>query len=134
MLNKIYKHQTTRQFVKFCLVGVANTLIDFLIYLFFTRIIGLYYLAANVISVFTAMSSSYIFNKYWTFKNKDTNHKVQLVKFTLVNFVYFFLNNGIVFGLVHLAKVDDLPAKVVAVAVGMFWNFGANKFWTFRQP
>ncbi|MCX6743015.1 MAG: GtrA family protein [Candidatus Parcubacteria bacterium] len=133
MLKKIYQHQTMRQFVRFCLVGLANTFVDFLVYLFFSRVMGLYYLVANIISVFVAMSSSFIFNKYWTFKNTDNNHKVQLVKFTLVNIVYFLLNNSIVFSLVHFAKIDDLPAKVVAVAVGMFWNFGANKLWTFRK-
>ncbi|MCX6744227.1 MAG: GtrA family protein [Candidatus Parcubacteria bacterium] len=132
MLTKIWQHQTFRQFIKFCLVGLINTLIDFLVYLFLSRIIGLPFWGANLISVFIAMSSSFIFNKYWTFKNRDNNHKIQFIKFTLVNIVYFLLNNGIVFGLVHFAHIDDLAAKLVAVAVGMFWNFGANKLWTFR--
>jgi len=132
MLRKIWRHQTTRQFARFCLVGLANTFVDFLVYLFLSRVIGLYFLVANLISVGIAMSSSFIFNKYWTFKNRENNHKIQFAKFTLVNIVYFILNNSIVFGLVHFAHIGDLPAKVVAVGVGIFWNFGANKWWTFR--
>lgn len=132
MFKKIIGHTTLRQFVKFCLIGLANTALDFVVYLFFTRVIGLYYILANVISVFVAMSSSFILNKHWTFRNKDNNHKIQFLKFSLVNLIYFIINNAVVFGLVHYGHTGDLVAKVVAVVIGMFWNFGANKFWTFR--
>lgn len=120
------------QFIKFCLIGFLNTLIDFAVYLFLSRVIGLYFFYANLLSVFIAMSSSFIFNKYWTFKNHEQAIKTQYLKFTLVNLVYFALNNAIVFYLVNYLSSWDLLAKIIAVIVGLFWNFLANKYWTFK--
>jgi len=122
-----------KQFIKFCLVGVLNTLIDFAIYYFLTRIIGIYFLAANFISVLAAMTFSFVFNKYWTFKNFDSQIKKQYLQFALVNLVYFLLNNSIVWLGVTVFGLGDLWSKLLATAIGLGWNFGANKLWTFKE-
>lgn len=122
-----------RQFIKFCLVGTFNTALDFAIYLFFTRILGWYFFYANLVSILVAMTSSFILNKYWTFRDKDKDLQKQYLKFVVVNVVYFCLYNSILFSLVHWLKVFDLLAKVCAVAVGLFWNFFANRYWTFKK-
>ncbi|MCX6742875.1 MAG: GtrA family protein [Candidatus Parcubacteria bacterium] len=122
-----------RQFVKFCLVGFLNTFVDFGVYLFFSRIVGLYFLSANILAVFVAMTSSFILNKYWTFQNHGQSIKMQYLKFFLVNIVYFFLNNLIVFSSVHYLLISDILAKVMAITVGLFWNFFANRYWTFNN-
>ncbi|MCX6745860.1 MAG: GtrA family protein [Candidatus Parcubacteria bacterium] len=131
-MTKFLKHEIVRQFVKFCLVGVLNTLIDFGVYLFFSRWLGLYYLFANFISVIVAMTFSFFLNKYWTFQNSEKKIKSQYLKFALVNLVYFLLYNVIFFCLVNYLNVYDLGAKVAAIAIGLFWNFLANRYWTFK--
>lgn len=128
---RLLQSEIIRQFVKFCLVGVLNTLIDFGVYLFFSRLIGLYFLLANFISVIVAMTFSFFLNKYWTFANREKKIKSQYLKFALVNLVYFLLYNLIFFSLVNYLHVYDLLAKVGAIIIGLFWNFLANKFWTF---
>jgi putative flippase GtrA len=122
-----------KQFVKFCLVGTFNTVLDFSIYLFLTRGVHLYFLYANLISLLVAMTSSFILNKYWTFKDTNKDLQKQYLKFVLVNVVYFFLYNAVLFSLVHWLKIFDLMAKAVAVVAGLFWNFGANRYWTFKK-
>lgn len=122
-----------KQFLKFCLIGVVNTAIDFAIYSFLTRIAGVYFLAANLISVLAAMSFSFVFNKYWTFKNFDAKIKKQYLQFALVNLVYFLLNNGIIWLGVTILGLGDLWSKLLATVIGLAWSFGANKIWTFRE-
>lgn len=121
-----------KQFVKFCLVGFLNTFVDFGVYLFFSRIVGLYFLYANIFAVFVAMTSSFILNKYWTFQNHGQSIKMQYLKFFLVNIVYFFLNNSIIYILVNQLRVFDLLAKIIAIGIGLIWNFFANRYWTFK--
>jgi putative flippase GtrA len=133
LFNKFLKSEIAKQFVKFCLVGFLNTLVDFGVYLFFSRVIGLYYLYANLLAVFVAMTSSFVLNKYWTFKNNDHDLSKQYLKFTLVNVVYFLLNNAIFFSAVHYLKFFDIWAKVVAIGIGLIWNFLANRYFTFRK-
>lgn len=131
-IKNIFQKEIFRQFIKFSLVGVINTIIDFSVYLFFSRLIGLYFLYANIIAILVAMTFSFIANKYWTFQNNEKKIKSQYVKFTLVNGVYFLLNNMIVFVLVEYLVFYDLGAKIIAVITGLIWNFLANRHWTFK--
>lgn len=133
LIKHFIKNKLARQFVKFCIVGGFNTVLDYSIYLFLSRVIGIYYLYANIASVLIAMTSSFILNKYWTFRNNDKQIRRQYLKFIMVNVVYFILNNLIVFVLVNYWQTFDLLAKAVAVFICLFWNFFANRYWTFKK-
>jgi putative flippase GtrA len=126
--NTIFK-----QFVKFCLVGVINTAIDYSVYLFFTRLLGVYFLLANIAAILVAMTFSFFANKFWTFQNKEKELKKQYLKFALVMAIYFLLYNTIFFSLVKYFNVYDLLAKVVAIIIGLFWNFFASKHFAFKS-
>jgi putative flippase GtrA len=133
MLQKFYKNETLRQFFKFCIVGVFNTIIDYGVYLFFSRVILFYFLYANIVSVLVAMTFSFFVNKYWTFENKEKKMASQYLKFFLIAIVYFAIYNSIFFVCVFYLGIFDLLSKLIAIAVGLFWNFFANKYWTFKK-
>lgn len=133
MPTDFYKKETFWQFVKFCLVGVINTIIDYGVYLFFSRELGLFFLYANMLAILVAMTLSFFVNKYWTFNNFEKKLKSQYAKFFLIGVVYFFLYNIIFYLCVHNLKIYDLLAKLIAIAIGLCWNFVANKYWTFRK-
>ncbi len=130
---RILQNKILRQFIKFCLIGVVNTLIDYLVYFGLTRGLGVYFIYANIIAILVAMSFSFIFNKYWTFRNYHHDIKGQYIKFFAVNLVYFLLNNTVVYVLVTYLFVFDLIAKIVAIIIGLGWNFLANRYWTFKH-
>jgi len=129
---RFLQHELAKQFIKFCLVGIFNTIIDFSVYLFLSRVINLYFLLANLLSVLVAMTFSFFANKYFTFQNLE-KAKIQYLKFVLVNIVYFLIYNSIFWLMVEYYKFDDLLAKVIAIIIGLFWNFGANRYWTFKS-
>lgn len=133
MLEKLYKNETLRQFIKFCIVGIFNTIIDYGVYLFFNRFAGLYFLYANILAILTAMTFSFFVNKYWTFKNYEEKIKIQYLKFFSIGIVYFIIYNAIFYYGVHNLKIYDLVAKLIAITIGLFWNFIANKHWTFKK-
>ncbi|MBN1326221.1 GtrA family protein [Candidatus Falkowbacteria bacterium] len=133
MLAILNKNETLRQFIKFCVVGFGNTIIDYGVYLFFSRLIDLYYLYANILAILVAMTFSFFVNKYWTFGNFEKEIKIQYAKFFLIGIVYFILYNAIFYLCVNNLLIYDLLAKIIAIAIGLFWNFIANKYWTFRK-
>lgn len=55
--------------IKFALVGVVNTLIDFAVYALLTTI-GVNYILAQWISYSAGILNSYVMNRKWTFKKK----------------------------------------------------------------
>ncbi len=133
MLQDLYRKETFWQFVRFCVVGIFNTIIDYGVYLFFSRSIGLFFLYANMLAILVAMTFSFFVNKYWTFNNFEKKIKSQSAKFFLIGIVYFFLYNIIFYIGVHNLNMYDLLAKVIAIVIGLSWNFMANKYWTFKK-
>ena len=64
----------------------------------------------------------------------------QFVQFALVSLIGLALNNAIVLLLEDLLGTligqpnwGYVPAKVIATGVVVFWNYLANRFWTFRN-
>ena len=135
LLNKILtKFPVFKQFVKFCLVGLTNVIVDFSVYIALTRLIIFFrshYLVANLISFSLAVSWSFVFNRVWTFKNKEKQIILQYFKFFLFSAVGLGLHTLILYTLVDYFDFYDILAKAIAVVLVTFWNFSANKFWTF---
>lgn len=124
------------QFVKFSAVGAANTILDFAIYIGLTRsfeIMRHYFLGANLIAFAIATTSSFFLNKYFTFKNNGSDLIRQYIRFWSVALVYICLVQCILYIGVALFELHDVMAKIVATAIGTFWNFFAHKYWSFRH-
>jgi putative flippase GtrA len=128
-----------RRFIKFALVGALGAVIDFALLNLFRGVFGWPLLWANTFSVSVAIVSNFVWNRLWTFPESRTRKKrKQLPQFILVNLVGLVLNNIIVVGLDAVFQpIFDEPlsynlAKAFAIGIVLFWNFGANRIWTYR--
>ena len=140
------KHASIFQFGKFLAVGVTNTLIDLgvLNFLIFTTTIasGVFYSIFNVISFTIAVINSFIWNKYWTFKeNGKKKTKKEFIQFLIVSLVGLVINVGIASLIVNLigpklGLSDEIWAnigKLSAIFFSMVWNFVGYKFIVFKE-
>lgn len=126
------------QVIKFGTVGVSNTLVDYAVYVFLTRLIPFFrlenhFLYANFISFSIAVSNSYYWNRRWTFRDSSSDLTRQFSKFFLVNVIGFGLNETTLFLLVRYAGFHDLIAKAFAIAVALGSNFLFSRFWVFPK-
>ena len=129
------KKQLIFQFIKFGIVGVIGTLIDIGILNYLHQHFGIsVYLAATVAFV-VAVINNFLFNKYWTFKNEagyQSKSHVQFIQFIFISIVGLLINLGIMYLLIEYFDFWFNWAKLAAIIVVLFWNFIANKLWTFR--
>lgn len=132
-MNKLFKRRGIRQFIKFGIVGISSTVIDWGIYLIVTRIFGIYYLMAKILSFGVAVLNSYIWNRRWTFRSDDPQKLRQFIKFLTISIVGLVLNSTIMFIAVDKLKYHDIIGLVLATGIVTIWNFLANKFYTFRS-
>lgn len=136
-LNKFFsRFPVFGQFIKFCLVGITNVIIDFSVYIGLTRLIEffrIHYLIASLISFSLAVSWSFFVNRAWTFKNKQKSVYSQYFKFFLVSAIGLLLHTLVLYILVDYFGFYDILAKAIAVVLVTFWNFSLNKFWTFNS-
>jgi putative flippase GtrA len=122
------------QFIKFGMIGVINTSIDFAIYVLLTRSIDFfsqYIYLANALSFSSAVIFSYFANRRWTFAVTHKPKVKEAMKFYVASGIGFVLNSTILYIGVHFLGMYDLIAKIIATIVTIFWNFLASKFWVF---
>ncbi len=85
------------------------------------------------------MINNFTWNRLWTFGGGTSpNWRKQFAQFTLVSLIGLALNNLIVLTLeAPLGTLFGqpawgyLPAKLLATALVVFWNYFANRKWTF---
>jgi putative flippase GtrA len=125
-----------KQLIRFCLVGLANTAIDFTIYISLTRVWDFgarWYLVANLIAFVLANIFSFIINKSWTFENLEyRNYYLQYLRFFIVSIGSLIIVEAILFFFVDILQVYDLWGKVVGIVLSLIWSFFWHRNWTFK--
>ena len=129
-LIKTYK-EPIAQFVKFNLVGIINTAVDFAIFTLLT-FSDLHHLISQVISYSCGMVNSYLWNKFWTFKHKKKSSSLEAVKFIVVNIVALGIALLFLYIFRDLMDMHVLLSKVFATGFSVVVNFVGNKFWVFK--
>ena len=145
----ISKNERER-FLKFSLVGISGTIIDFaifnlLIYIQFSSII------ASTVSFIVAVFNNFYWNRNWTYL-ETKNHPIvpQLISFSSVsiagllirtmlyklleqpsiNFTEGKLSENIYFSAEVIGKNISLAFVIIIV---LFWNYLANRYWTYKN-
>ena len=134
------KSSTSKKPLKFAIIGVANTGLDFLI-LNILVLIGLPQIAANTISTGLTMTFSFFMNKKWTFNSNSKNYAREVglfIAFTL--FGLWVIQNGVIWLTVHYLPhfgLSDLIvlniAKLVASVFSLTWNYLTYDRFVFRK-
>jgi putative flippase GtrA len=134
-----------RQFVKFCIIGASSFSIDFLVSYFLTFHLMMWWVLAKTISFSLAVTNGFFWNQRWTFRAVGRRkHHEQYAMFFGVNIVGWLLNVTIMktvfwistgtFRGQHPTKPVWFAATLAATVIVVFWNFFANKHWTFKHP
>lgn len=139
-LSDTSSNKEIERFSRFLAVGAVGTLLDFSL-LTLLKLAGLPTLLANSLSFTAGLVNNFTWNRLWTFGDViQPDWRRQLVQFTAVSLVGLALNNLIVLSLEGIfgAMLNQpdwgyLPAKVIATGVVVFWNYFANRMWTFKK-
>ncbi len=143
--NESNRREVVR-FFKFAIVGIGGMVTHLTIF----NILRLFIpaIVANTIGFSTAVVQNFYLNRNWTFpESRQHNAGTQLGQFAIVSLIGLTINlvvftivshfsAPIFANLIHdptLAHtLSDNFALASAILVVLFWNFGANRLWTFR--
>lgn len=128
----------TSRLLRFLAVGMSGTLVDFGL-LTVLKLAGWATLPANLLSYSLGILNNYTWNRRWTFADRQRKPWAQqLIQFAAVSLVGLGLNTLLVVwleaplsDLFQGAAWSYLPAKALATAAVMLWNFAINRLWTF---
>jgi putative flippase GtrA len=128
------KKETIKQFFKFLIIGVSNTLINLSVLYLCTEILKIYYMISAVIAFLFAVTNSFILNKTWTFKEKiyeETTKKY--FKFMIISVIALLVNLYILYSCTEFLHIYYLFSQMIAIGTNLIINFLGNKLWTFKK-
>ena len=136
------RSSTFWQFLRYCLVGGANTLLDLLVlnvllWGFPTKNV-LILVVYNSVAYSGGAVTSFFLNKYWTFGHKQRTTKREVVRFSIILALEILYSNGLVWlagkvlqPLITNPTLWGNVSKLVAVACGAVLSYAFMRFWTF---
>ncbi len=142
------------QVVKFGLIGILNTALDYGLFFVFFSLLKLDKNLAQVFSTAIAMTNSYLFNRYWTFEQKGKVQANEMWKFIVINLVSMgvtLLCLNLFYDILHLERLANallsctalafrlegnsavMFCKLAAMPFSLAVNFLGNRLWVFRN-
>ena len=122
-----------REAAKFGAVGAANTVLDFAVFNALVFGLGVAPLRSKVGSTVVAATSSYLMNRYWTFRHRENQAvKREYTVFFALNAVALGMSLAIIafvrYGLGLDGPLALNAANVVAIGFGTLF-----RFWSYRK-
>jgi dolichyl-phosphate beta-glucosyltransferase len=121
------------KFIRYSVVGVLGTILDLLSIFIFVEFFGLNILLGAILAFLIASTNNFVFNKKWTFKNREKDTPHQYVKFTLVSIIGLTLTVISMFILSTILGIWYMLSKALTSLLVLSWNFFGNKKWTFKE-
>ena len=128
MKNILYYLRSDNSFIKFIFIGTMTTAIDFIIYMLLSQQLPLS--LSKSISMLCSSVFSYIFNKIWSFHNKNKTLSY-LMKF------YFTLSINMLINVnmnqfIYNRYGTKIIAFITATGCATIANFLLQKYWVFK--
>jgi putative flippase GtrA len=120
--------------LRFGIVGIANTFLDFVVFLLLVRGLSMEPLWANLTAFFMAVTNSFLLNRHWTFAvtiEKDQQLFLIYLRYIAVNSVGLALGTSLIYLLLPWMSVE--LAKVASVLVTFLWNYFGSRYLVFNK-
>lgn len=138
------------RFLKFSFVGVTGTIVDFGVMNLFSLVFNLPLIWAQAISFIAAVFNNFLWNRYWTYpESRSKGASKQLIQFGLINVIGILVRTPLISWLNHFILnilnsanialpvenfvLSQNMALAVSIVIILFWNFFANRYWTYNN-
>ena len=119
------------QLLKFGIVGGSGYLVNLGVFAVLAGTLDIHHIPAAIGAFCVAVTSNFLWNRYWTFGPGDGSAGFQAARFFAVSLASLGLNLVVLEVLLSGGGIGELTAQAIAVAVAMPFNFLGNKLWTF---
>jgi len=118
---------------KYYAVGATGILVNLGLLYYLTEYVGLWYFLSYALAISVSITSNFILNKFWTFRDSVDSQKtiVMYVKFVSVSLVGMAIQLGSVYVLVESLTVYYMLAALISICIAGAINFIINRRWTF---
>ena len=125
-----YKEQ-----ILYIIFGVLTTVLNFLVYIIFTRVFEANFLISNAVAWLLAVIFAFITNKIYVFNSTDYNIKFiikEFSEFTISRIFTGLLDIGLLYLFVTIIHMNDLISKIIIGIIITILNYVISKMYVFR--
>ena len=122
-MNKLFA-----QIMKFGVVGIVATLLDYAVLAFLTEVCGIYYLFSSFLSYSISLIFNYVASMRYVFAGKEDMSKIrEFTIFLLLSVIGLGINQLGMWIMVEQFAVYYMISKIVVTGIVMVWNFITRK-------
>lgn len=121
-----------KQFFLFFAIGLGCTLIQYFVLIGLTEYIGVVPALSSSIGYLLSATINYMLNRRFTFCSKK-KHSESAPMFFVISISGLAINGGIMYLAQFFGNIHYMIAQVFSTFVILFWNFFANRSWTFNS-
>ena len=149
-MNLLTNKKERTRFLRFAAVGVIGSIVDFTTFNLLTGPLSLRPSPAQGLSFVAAVTSNFLFNRYWTFPDSRSKRiRTQAAQYLLINVIGLLIRTPVFLWASDLYNqllayyrpvlpldVDTLAhnlALATAIGVVLFWNFFVNRRFTYND-
>lgn len=122
------------QIMKFGVVGVIATVIDFGVMIFLTEVFGINPVASATVSFTVSVIFNYLASMRYVFSHREgMSRQREFVIFIVLSVIGLVINDALMWVGTEMTPVDYRIVKVLATAVVMVWNFVSRKVFLERH-
>lgn len=115
------------------IAAMAGTAVDFIFYIFFTEIVGLWYVISNIIGATMGAITNFLMGRYWVFTSTKRKIESQAIRYTLVSLGSLILNTIGVYLFTDILGLHYVWSKViVSIFIGVTYNFLMQKNYVYK--
>ena len=126
------KYKTTKEFTKFCAVGLICTAIQYLLLVLFIELKMLQEVIASAAEYSCSAMVNYLLNYHLTFQ-ATVRHQTARVKFAVMVLLGLFSNTLIFYITFSYFNLPYIYAQIIATGLVLIQNFMFSKLWIFNQ-
>ena len=123
------------QFVKFCAVGLSNTLIGYVVYSACVYL-GMHYLLANLLGFLVSVVNAFYWSNKYVFKRGAGEYRSLYWSFfkTILSYAStgIVLNSVMLWLLIGVLHISEYLAPLLILLITVPTNYLMNKYWSFK--
>ncbi len=121
-----------KELLAYIVFGVLTTIVNFVVYIFFTKICGVNYVISNILAWFLSVLFAYITNRIWVFESKNSDVVKECLIFYSGRLFSGFLDTCLMILFIEILTMGDLISKIIIQILVIIVNYVFSKWIVFK--
>ena len=125
LMRLCWRNGELKRFTKYCMVGIVGIIVSTVVLFFFTNIVGIFYIASFVLAHEVSVTSNFIMNDQWTFRecDKSLNFLNRMACYHVAKISGIFVGILLIYIYTEIISVNYLVSNILSTMTGAVWGY-----------